>query len=50
MVLFQSSKNQFSYSPATLPVSIGDDISGDSIDDRWQGNIDEVKIWNRGIK
>jgi len=43
------SKNQSSYYPATLPISIGDDISGSSIDDRWQGNIDEVKIWHRAL-
>ena len=46
---FSKSKNQSSYSPATLPVSIGDDISGSNTDDRWQGNIDEVKIWHRAL-
>lgn len=40
---------QTTYIPATLAVAIGDDISGSAIDDRWQGNIDEVKIWNRAL-
>jgi len=40
-------RTQSSYSAGTHAVTIGDDVSGDSIDDRWQGNIDEVKIWNR---
>lgn len=40
---------QSSYSPGALAVSIGDDIAGSSIDDRWEGNIDEVKIWHRAL-
>ncbi len=40
---------QSSYSPGALAVSIGDDISGSDIDDRWQGNLDEVKIWHRAL-
>lgn len=47
--VLQDTTAQNSYSPGTLAVSIGDDISGSSIDDRWQGNIDEVKIWNRAL-
>ncbi|RLA75594.1 MAG: hypothetical protein DRG30_04390 [Epsilonproteobacteria bacterium] len=42
-------ETQSSYSPGALAVSIGDDISGSDIDDRWQGNLDEVKIWHRAL-
>lgn len=41
------SKNQKSYVPASHAVMIGDDVSGNSLDDRWQGKLDEVKIWGR---
>lgn len=47
--VFVTSTAQTTYSPGALAVSIGDDISGSVIDDRWQGNIDEVKIWNRAL-
>ena len=47
--VLQSSQVQGSYSAGALAVSIGDDISGSAIDDRWQGNIDEVKIWDRAL-
>lgn len=47
--VLQDTTAQNSYSPGALAVSIGDDISGSTIDDRWQGNIDEVKIWNRAL-
>lgn len=40
---------QNSYTPGALAVAIGDDLSGSAIDDRWQGNVDEVKIWNRAL-
>jgi len=42
-------RNQSSYSAGSHAITIGDDVSGDSIDDRWQGNIDEVKIWDRAL-
>jgi len=41
------SKEQTSYSPGAHPIFIGDDVSGSNIDDRWMGQIDEVKIWHR---
>ena len=47
--LSSRSQKGVTYSPGALAVSIGDDISGSTIDDRWQGNIDEVKIWNRAL-
>lgn len=47
---FVTSTAQATYSPGALALSIGDDISGSSTDDRWQGNIDEVKIWNRALR
>jgi subtilisin-like proprotein convertase family protein len=40
---------QASYSPATLSISLGDDISGSAIDDRWQGYLDEAKVWHRTL-
>lgn len=40
---------QASYSPGALAISIGDDISGSAIDDRWQGYLDEVKVWHRTL-
>ena len=43
------STSQSSYSAGAHAISIGDDILGSTIDDRWQGNIDEVKIWNRAL-
>ena len=46
---FVTSTTQSTYSPGALALSVGDDISGSSTDDRWQGNIDEVKIWNRAL-
>jgi hypothetical protein len=42
-------QSQSSYTSGSHAVTIGDDVSGDSIDDRWQGNIDEVKIWGRAL-
>jgi len=47
--VLRATQAQNSYSPGALAVAIGDDISGSAIDDRWQGNIDEVKIWNRAL-
>ncbi len=47
---FVTSTTQANYSPGALALSVGDDISGSSIDDRWQGNVDEVKIWNRALR
>ena len=44
--VLEDSKKQSSYSSGALSMSIGDDISGSDIDDRWQGNIDEVKVWH----
>ncbi|GEM_PF-6555860 len=41
------SVKQSNYTPGALALSIGDDISGSSTDDRWQGGIDEVKVWGR---
>jgi subtilisin-like proprotein convertase family protein len=41
------SKEVDEYNAGTHPIFIGDDVSGNSIDDRWQGSIDEVKVWNR---
>jgi len=45
--VFVTSTAQNSYTPASLSVAIGDDISGSGTDDRWQGNMDEVKVWGR---
>lgn len=42
-----ASTAQATYNPASLAVAIGDDISGSATDDRWEGAMDEVKIWNR---
>jgi len=38
-------KVQDTYHIGVHAVMVGDDVSGSSIDDRWQGGIDEVKIW-----
>ncbi len=43
----KESVDQSDYVSGSLPLSVGDDISGSDIDDRWQGNIDEVKVWGR---
>ena len=43
------SQEQATYSPGSHAISIGDDILGSTIDDRWQGNLDEVKIWARAL-
>jgi len=45
--VLENSKTQDTYTAGALPLSIGDDISGSTTDDRWQGAIDEVKVWNR---
>jgi len=42
-----ATKSQSSYTPGSHAVVIGDDVSGNSIDDRWQGIVDEVKIFGR---
>lgn len=47
--VLQSTTAQANYSAGSLAVSVGDDISGSAIDDRWQGYIDEVKIWHRTL-
>jgi hypothetical protein len=41
------SQTQTDYTAGSHSIFIGDDVSGASIDDRWQGYIDEVKIWHR---
>jgi subtilisin-like proprotein convertase family protein len=38
-------QSQDSYEIGSHAVMVGDDVSGSDIDDRWQGGIDEVKIW-----
>jgi len=38
-------KSQNTYNVGAHAVMVGDDVSGSDIDDRWQGGIDEVKIW-----
>ncbi len=40
-------KSQDSYNSGAHAVMVGDDVSGSDIDDRWQGGLDEVKIWGR---
>ena len=40
-------KSQDSYNPGAHAVMVGDDVSGSDIDDRWQGGLDEVKVWGR---
>jgi hypothetical protein len=47
--VLRDTTSQNSYTPGSLSVAIGDDLSGSAIDDRWQGNIDEVKIWDRAL-
>jgi len=42
-----ATQSQETYTVADSAIVIGDDVSGASIDDRWQGSIDEVKVWNR---
>ena len=38
---------QTTYNKGTLPIAIGDDMDAVSYDDRWMGELDEVKIWKR---
>lgn len=39
---------QPNYVAGSLPISIGDDAKPTSADDdRWQGDLDELKVWNR---
>jgi hypothetical protein len=45
-----ASKSQSSYNAGSHAVVVGDDVSGNSIDDRWQGGIDEVKVWGRVLR
>lgn len=45
----QDTQAQNSYSAGSRAVTVGDDTSGESTDDRWQGALDEVKIWRRAL-
>lgn len=42
-----SSRTQYSYVAGNLPLSVGDDAIALSYDDRWEGELDELKVWNR---
>ena len=45
--VLEESTSQDTYTHGEHAVMVGDDVSGSDIDDRWQGTIDEVKVWGR---